>query len=65
MTGALKPGLLEILACPKCKEPVRQQGETLVCVNSGCGLVYPVRGGVPVMLIHEAQAPASQPRSQP
>ncbi|MCS7047852.1 MAG: Trm112 family protein [Verrucomicrobiae bacterium] len=50
--------LLEILACPKCKAPVREEGEWLVCTNPQCGLRYPVRDGIPVMLIDEAQPPA-------
>lgn len=52
--------LLEILACPKCKKPVREEppaaGEDvqawLVCTV--CGLRYPVREGIPIMLIDEA-----------
>jgi uncharacterized protein YbaR (Trm112 family) len=46
--------LLEILACPRCKGPVvlsdREDG--LVC--RACGLVYPVRDDIPVMLVDEA-----------
>jgi tetraacyldisaccharide 4'-kinase len=48
--------LLEILACPKCKKQVTLQqtdgSETIVC--SDCRLSYPVRDGIPVMLIDEA-----------
>ena len=52
--------LLEILACPACKAEVRQDGERLVCV--ACGRRYPVRDGIPVMLIEEAEAgPAPSP----
>lgn len=47
--------LLEILACPKCKASVREEGEWLICENSACRLRYPVRNGIPVMLIDEAQ----------
>lgn len=49
--------LLEILACPACKESVKLEGEKIVCQNSGCGLRYPIRDGIPVMLIDEAQKP--------
>lgn len=47
--------LLEILACPRCKQPVEpdQGHENLTCRS--CRLVYPVRDGIPVMLIDEAQ----------
>jgi len=48
--------LLEILACPKCKGDLdlNQEKEGLVC--PACQLLYPVRDGIPVMLIEEAEA---------
>lgn len=51
--------LLEILACPKCKQPVKYDEETerIVCTNAECGLRYPVRDGIPIMLIDEAEDP--------
>lgn len=51
--------LLEILACPLDKEPVVEKGEYLVCTK--CARKYPVREGVPVMLIEEAVAPDTKP----
>lgn len=52
----LSAELMEILACPKCKDPVTLQQaediETIVCTK--CRLSYPVRDGIPVMLIDEA-----------
>ena len=53
----IDPKLLEILACPLCKTEVKLQGERLVCVQ--CGRRYPIRDGIPVMLIEEAEPPAS------
>lgn len=50
--------LLEILACPACKAPVRQEEDRIICTASGCGLRYPVREGIPVMLVEEADKPA-------
>ena len=47
--------LLEILACPLCKEPVELEEERLVCVK--CGRRYPIRDGIPVMLAEEAEMP--------
>lgn len=51
------PKLLEILVCPACRKPVRLEtsgeAESLVC--EGCGKKYPVRDGIPVMLIDEAE----------
>ena len=52
--------LLEILACPACKTKVVLQGEKLVCTNSACGLKYPIREGIPVMLIEEAEKPSGR-----
>ncbi len=49
--------LLEILACPACKSKVRLESDRLVCSNSQCGLRYPIREGIPVMLIEEAEKP--------
>lgn len=49
--------LLEILACPACKSGVRQEGEWIICTGAGCGLRYPIRDGIPVMLVEEAEKP--------
>jgi uncharacterized protein len=53
--------LLEILACPKCHSPLRVDDEAseLVCTNSECGLAYPVRDDIPVLLVSEARDPAA------
>jgi uncharacterized protein len=53
----LDPALLEILACPACHAPLRvdDAAEELVC--TGCGLAYPVRDDIPVLLIDEARRP--------
>lgn len=46
--------LLSMIVCPKCKGPLDpvEGGWALVC--SRCGLKYPVRDSIPVMLIEEA-----------
>ena len=53
----LDPGLLEILACPQCHAPLRadEQASELVCTSADCGLAYPVRDDIPVLLIDEAR----------
>ena len=56
---AISKELLEILACPLCKTPVREEADRLVCTR--CGRRYPVRDGIPVMLIDEAEVPAGAP----
>jgi len=47
--------LLEILACPVCRTPVREEDDRLVC--TACGRRYPIRDGIPVMLVDEAEPP--------
>lgn len=56
----LEASLLEILACPDCHAPLREDtdADELVCIAESCGLVYPVRDGIPVLLIDEARRPA-------
>ena len=56
---SLDKELLEILACPNCRGDVeyREKDELIVCVGE-CGYRYPVRDGIPVMLIDEAEKPA-------
>ena len=51
--------LLEILACPACKGDIEydQESEKLICVGE-CQRCYPIRDGIPVMLIDEAELPA-------
>jgi uncharacterized protein YbaR (Trm112 family) len=53
--------LLDILACPKCHAPLRadEEASELVCTNSACGLAYPVRDDIPVLLVDEARDPAA------
>lgn len=47
--------LLEILACPKCKEKVilNEEGTYLVCET--CHLRYPIEDDIPIMLIDRAE----------
>jgi uncharacterized protein YbaR (Trm112 family) len=55
-TNTVDPELLSILRCPLTRSPLRQEGDFLVAEVGG--LRYPVRDGIPVMLIEEAQLPA-------
>ena len=49
----LPASLLEILVCPVDKAKVRPEGMRLVCEK--CGRAYPVRDGIPIMIIDEAE----------
>ena len=53
---AVSSELLEILVCPKCKTKVglKPNGKGLKCTNAECGLVYPIKDDIPVMLVEEA-----------
>jgi uncharacterized protein len=51
--------LLEILVCPNDRGEVEYLEAEQVIVCSTCGYRYPVRDGIPVMLIDEAEKPGS------
>jgi uncharacterized protein len=55
----LDQGLLDLIVCPACHADlaVDEAAEELVC--SGCGLAYPVRDDIPVLLVDEARKPES------
>lgn len=48
--------LLDILACPKCKGPIKlaESADGLVCEK--CRLVYAIHDDIPVMLVDEARS---------
>jgi uncharacterized protein len=54
---SVDPELLEILVCPNDRGEVTyiEGDEVIVCES--CGYRYPVRDGIPVMLIDEAEKP--------
>ena len=45
--------LLDILACPACKADVELKEGKIVCTK--CGKKYPIKDGIPVMLIDQAE----------
>lgn len=49
------PKLLEILVCPLTKGPLRYDEEHQELVSEQAGLAYPIRDGIPIMLIDEAR----------
>lgn len=52
---AIKTGLLEILVCPATRQPLRLGETGAALVSDAAGLAYPIRDGVPVLIIEEAQ----------
>lgn len=51
----IDPWLLEILACPATRIKLRYDDAAQELVSEEAGLAYPIRDGVPVMLIEEAR----------
>lgn len=52
---SLDPGLLAKLVCPLSRAPLRYDEAAQEVVSEAAGLAYPVRDGVPVMLVEEAR----------
>ncbi len=51
----LDPKLLEILVCPLTKGPLSYDAEAGELVSEQAGLAYPIRDGIPIMLVDEAR----------
>lgn len=49
------PRLLEILVCPVTKGPLRYDRERAELVSEKAGLAFPIRRGIPIMLVDEAR----------
>lgn len=49
------PKLLEILVCPLTKGPLRYDAEAQELISDQAGLAYPIRDGIPIMLVEEAR----------
>lgn len=49
------PKLLEILVCPMTKGPLTYDREAQELISEKAGLAYPIRDGIPIMLIDEAR----------
>ena len=51
----IDPKLLEILVCPLTKAPLRYDRTAQELVSEEAGLAYPIRDGIPIMLVDEAR----------
>lgn len=49
------PKLLEVLVCPQTRTPLRYDRDKRELISDAAHLAYPVRDGVPIMLIDEAR----------
>ncbi len=52
---SVDPKLLEILVCPLTKGPLRYDADAQELISEQAGLAYPVRDGIPIMLVDEAR----------
>ena len=50
------PKLLEILVCPLTKGPLRYDQDASELISDQAGLAFPIRDGIPIMLIDEARS---------
>ncbi|MGY6628420.1 MAG: Trm112 family protein [Oceanicaulis sp.] len=53
--AGLDPKLLEILVCPHARGPLEYDREAGELISRQAGLAYPIREGVPIMLVEEAR----------
>jgi uncharacterized protein YbaR (Trm112 family) len=50
---SIDPKILAVLACPECRAPLDEINSELLCTK--CSLAYPIRDGIPVLLIDQAR----------
>ena len=51
----IDPKLLEILVCPLTKGPLRYDDAAQELISENAGLAFPIRDGIPIMLVDEAR----------
>ncbi len=54
--SGVDPKLLEILVCPLTKGPLQYDADKQELVSQQANLAYPIRDGIPIMLVEEARA---------
>ena len=52
---AVDPKLLELLVCPLTKGPLRYDSKAQELISDQARLAYPIRDGIPIMLVDEAR----------
>ncbi len=58
------PALLAKLVCPVSRTPLRYDEAAQELVADEAGLAYPIRGGVPVLLVEEARRLDREPAQE-
>ena len=59
------PKLLEILVCPLTKAPLRYDAAGQELISDAARLAYPIRDGIPIMLVEEARKLDEPPVGEP
>ena len=54
-TPKIDPKMLSALVCPKSRGPLVHDTEANELISKKAKLAYPIRNGVPIMLVHEAR----------
>lgn len=54
--SGVDPKLLELLVCPLTKSPLRYDEKRGELISDQARLAYPIRDGVPIMLVDEARS---------
>jgi uncharacterized protein YbaR (Trm112 family) len=54
-TRRAAPHLLEILVCPVTKTALRYDAAAQELISDAAGLAFPIREGIPIMLVDEAR----------
>jgi uncharacterized protein YbaR (Trm112 family) len=55
MTHSADPKLLEILVCPLTKTSLDYDAQKQELISRAAGLAFPIRNGVPILLLDEAR----------
>lgn len=55
-TATIDPKLLEILVCPLTKGPLSYDKDAQELISEKAGLAFPIRDGIPIMLVDEARS---------
>ncbi|MGB8275691.1 MAG: Trm112 family protein [Alphaproteobacteria bacterium] len=59
--SAIDPKLLELLVCPLTKGELRYDAEAQELISDSAKLAYPIRDGIPIMLVDEARRLDARP----
>jgi uncharacterized protein YbaR (Trm112 family) len=61
---SVDPALLAKLVCPLTRSALRYDPAAMELVSEEAGLAYPIRDGVPIMLVEEARVLDGEPAQQ-